>query len=153
LVYVHAVEESSWFLEELSAINQVQRQAMINKLTESGYCEDVGETILEMLDRSDVNQKPKMIGLVFKALIEEKCTVDELYAMVATIEHLSLPALQRLPDFAKTSSMEQVNQLIPEYMQQLYMANGVARSAALLGSGFAINPNEFCQLLVLCAFK
>ena len=61
------------FLFELRVVPQERRKKIIDKLnTSSKYQNKVGETIIEIVDKIESEEKPNILGKMFVAVLEEK---------------------------------------------------------------------------------
>lgn len=77
------------FLEQLSSLEQEERDTMIQKLDQdAGFRNRVGERLLEILDRVTVDKQPEMIGKVFAAFARGEVSELELKRLVVAIERV-----------------------------------------------------------------
>lgn len=135
------------FLDVMSTVSEEKRKEMVDKLQSSKFCDHVGMILLEKLERSEAQKKPRMIGLVFKALANEVCNVNEFDMLTNVIERLPLSSINYLSEFSSSTQPDELKK-IPEYVRQSFMVSGLAYGSALLSGGFDFNPNALCHLLV-----
>jgi hypothetical protein len=75
------------FLFELTSISEDKRAQKINEINESKqYQSKIGEIIFEQLEKVESDYKPKMLGRLFKAFIEEKISFSEYLRLASAIQ-------------------------------------------------------------------
>jgi hypothetical protein len=135
------------YLHAISAIPAPERRAMVERLAAAAdFNENVGEHLIELLDRVDGRRKPAMIGAVFAAFAFDEISVKTLRRLNSAIQ--SMPAAEigavRLLDTYNKSRSEAAreNRPLPERESIQAIANaGLAEPDSLAG-GIWYNLNE-----------
>jgi hypothetical protein len=84
------------FLLELDVIELEKRQMFVDELEDKGEREEVGETLIVILDRLDHLTKASMIGRLFQSYILERISFDELMVLSAVVERIYIVDLKSL---------------------------------------------------------
>ena len=81
------------YLHAVAVLPAAERRDMVSRLSaDTTFDQNVGEYLIELLDRIDGRRKPAMIGAVFAAYAFEQIGVRELLRLNLAIQ--SLPALE-----------------------------------------------------------
>lgn len=88
------------FLYAIASIPSVDRRSMVQKLgADPVFGENLGEHLIELLDRLDGRRKPAMVGAVFTAFAFAQIDVKTLRRLNSAIQNLSIievPSLREL---------------------------------------------------------
>ena len=85
------------FCNELVDIPADKRERAIKEIEASeNHRQKVGETLVQMLDRADSEERAQLIAWLFKALIEGKCNYGVFEGAVASVQSISLRDLRYL---------------------------------------------------------
>jgi hypothetical protein len=127
------------FLHAISAIPAPERRAMVERLAaDPDLDENVGEHLIELLDRVDGRRKPAMIGAVFTAFAFEEISVRTLRRLNSAILDLAaseIGAVRLLDAYNKSrSEPAQEKGQPPERESMQAIANaGLAEPVSLAG--------------------
>jgi hypothetical protein len=136
------------YLHAISIIPAAERRAMVARLAaDSNFNENVGEHLIELLDRVDGRRKPAMIGAVFAAYAFENIDAKTLLRLNAAIQNLpamEFNAVRLLGELAKAPRAR------PERLSMQAISNaGLAEpDNAPGGIGYRLNEtgNKFVEL-------
>lgn len=99
------------FLVNIKDIPKKSRENMIAQIEKSEkYQKNVGEAILLIINKLDDLEKPKLIGKIFKAFINEKICYESFLRLSQSIEKVFLPDLSSLVDFSKGKNVDYASQ-------------------------------------------
>jgi hypothetical protein len=132
------------FLRNLASIAAEDRRSMLQRLNDDpDFKEDVGDHIVELLDRIDGQRKPAMIGAVFAALARGEINVKMLRRLNSAIERLQsieIPTVRRLSGnpFFLQSETEKKGDIDPESLQALVNAGLAMALAVFDGTRFTV---------------
>ncbi len=134
----------SKFLQELSEISRVERQAMVDRLeADEAYGQRVGESIMLLLDRLDDTRKPTLVGKAFKAYANGNIDGVQLQRVNYAIDRLLMCDITQLIEFADY----EIHSKLDVVVGQNFLNAGLAFVAAGYGGGDT-RPNELCKLFV-----
>jgi len=75
MIFIKKIYRFLFQIRDISTENRIQ---FIDKINNSEkYENSVGETLIEIINKIDSEKKPKIIGNLFKAFLEEKITYEE----------------------------------------------------------------------------
>ena len=136
----------SIYLHAISAIPAAERRAMIERLTgDSAFKENVGEHIIELLDRVDGRRKPAMIGAVFTAFAFEQVDLKTLRRLNSAIQYLpaeEIDSVRKLDTYNRSrSDLAQDIRPLPERESMQAIANAGLAEPDALASGVAYKLN------------
>ena len=81
------------YLHAIAVLPAAERRDMVSRLSaDATFDENLGEYLIELLDRIDGRRKPAMIGAVFAAYAFEQIDIKELLRLNLAIQ--ALPALE-----------------------------------------------------------
>jgi len=135
------------YLHAISAIPAAERRGMVERLAaDPDFNEDVGEHLIELLDRVDGRRKPAMIGAVFAAFAFEEISVKTLRRLNSAIQDLpaaEIGAVRLLDTYNRSrSELAQEKTQLPERESMQAIANaGLAEPVGLAG-GISYGLNE-----------
>lgn len=87
------LKKVAFYLHAISVIPADERRAMVARLAaDPSFSDDLGEHLIELLDRLDGRRKPAMVGAVFAAYAFESIDSKMLQRLNAAIQNL--PALE-----------------------------------------------------------
>jgi hypothetical protein len=135
------------YLHAISAIPAAERRAMVERLTlDPAFKENVGEHLIELLDRVDGRRKPAMIGAVFTALAFDQITVKTLRRLNSAIQYLpaeEIDAVRALDTYNQTrSELARENRKPPDRESMQAIANAGLAEPDSLASGIWYNLND-----------
>ncbi len=134
------------FLTSLSEISTVDRESMINRLDqEASFRSQVGDRIIELLDRIDSYSKPEMLARSFRAYAKQ--SIDG--SMLNRLSH----AIQQLPHFEISTVRTFHDATLEQRMEISVESLGALTAAGLANptSGFGrlvYEPSEVCKAFV-----
>jgi hypothetical protein len=133
------------FLRNLASIAAEDRRSMIQRLNDDpDFKEDVGDHIVELIDRIDGQRKPGMIGAVFAAFAHGEINVKMLRRLNSAIERLqsieihSVRQLSDNPIFLLAGREREGEDVDAESLQALTNAGLAMALAVLDGTRFTI---------------
>ena len=124
------------FLFEIGETTSEQREKLIEKIEQSEkYNKDVGEALLLIIDKLDDLEKPKILGKLFKALIEFRIDYKTFLRLAFSIEKVFLPDIESLKE------IKEGKQVDSEIKSLLYNAGLMKRTT--FGEIQVSGDNEF----------
>jgi hypothetical protein len=135
------------YLHAISAIPAPERRAMVERLAvDPDFNENVGEHLIELLDRVDGRRKPAMIGAVFAAFAFEQISSKTLRRLNSAIQYLpaaEINAVRLLDTYNKSrSELAHEKRQLPERESMQAIANAGLAEPDSLASGIWYNLNE-----------
>jgi hypothetical protein len=92
------------FLNPLSEMSADERRGICAKLdADPDYGRQVGEHLIEILDRIETHRKPRMLARVFRAYGDGEIDATMFHQLVHAIEHLPAFAISELRRFSHTN--------------------------------------------------
>jgi hypothetical protein len=135
------------FLNELSGLSQAERDKLINKLEkDKEYEANIGEIIVDLLSRTDSDQKPILIAKAFKLYVQEKINYVELQRVNYAIERFQLCDLEEFKEFVNDGENDRKTD------ERASTANFVNSGLGYAASGFGaggVHPTETAKILML----
>jgi hypothetical protein len=112
------------FLIEIKDIPTKKRKDFINKLEmDNEFRQKVGEKLIFLLEQLDDIEKPKIIGKLFKAAINERISYEDFLRLSAIVQKAFLPDLNKLKSYPAirgiTKTVEEQFVTIGIYSMQL----------------------------------
>jgi len=93
------------FLKELNTLSIDEKDKMKSKIdNEDKYGKKIGENLLEIINKIDDNDKPKIIAKIFKAYINQEIDFQYFLKFSQIVNKSYLPDLLNLTDFATGQS-------------------------------------------------
>ncbi len=112
------------FLQELKTISENEKIDIKSKIDNGNN--KIGEILIEIINKIDDNEKPKIIAIIFKSYINEEINLDEFKKFSQIVNKSYLPDLLKLTVFGEGQPIES------EY------------ASALLGMGvITLSPKEY----------
>lgn len=134
------------FLSNLVEINQDERIDMLNRLdNEDGFAHQVGDRLIEILDKLDSYKKPEMLARVFRAYAARSIDGEMLNRLNYTIEHLPHYDFQYVRTFFYGSEKDRMS-MSRTTLNSLAMA-GIAIPLSAWDT-IAFVPNDVCEKFV-----
>ncbi|MCR0981803.1 hypothetical protein [Roseomonas populi] len=87
------------FLKGLDSTSAAEREKFTNDLEKSGKLEEFGETILELIDKSDEVRKPRIVGRIMAAHISGSISYEQAIRVSTMINRVFLDDLNFLANF------------------------------------------------------
>jgi len=85
------------FFNELGSISDEQKESMKSRIqSDIKYRDRVGDHLLEIIDKIDDTEKPKLIAVLFRAYIDEKIDLQKFFKYSQIINRSFLPDLFNL---------------------------------------------------------
>lgn len=143
------------FLRNLASVGAGDRRAMVNRLSsDTDFNADVGEHLVELLDRVDGQRKPAMLGAVFAAFARGEINVKMLRRLNNAIERLPIVEIGTVRSLANAShvvgetSRENAEDLEGVSLQALLSAGLAVINSGYGGSVYSLNPvgDKFIEL-------
>jgi hypothetical protein len=143
------------YLHAISIIPAAERRAMVARLAaDSNFNENVGEHLIELLDRVDGRRKPAMIGAVFAAYAFENIDAKTLLRLNAAVQNLpamEFKAVRLLGEFNQVKGKPaEAPRARPDRLSMQAIANaGLAEPDSVpSGIGYRLNEtgNKFLEL-------
>jgi hypothetical protein len=135
------------FLRNLASVASEDRRAMVRRLNDDPtFKEDVGDHIVELLDRIDGQRKPAMIGAVFAAFARSEINVKMLRRLNNSVERLSIVevgavrSLANAPHIVGETKRENAEDLEDISLQALLSAGLAALNSGYGGAVYSLNP-------------
>lgn len=132
------------FLDPLLKVTPEMRRNMITSLEASAFVEKIGLSVLDLLNRNQLDCKPTIAGMIFAALAEEKITHQDFWRLLSVLEQINLFQISELSCFAAEESRKEM----PDYIQQTYANIGLAWASAGLSKSMFFEPNDLCHLFI-----
>lgn len=86
------------FLRETEKVNSDQRDEFYQKMSNNeNLRKKIGEQILVIIEKIDDLEKPKLLGKLFKAFMEERISFEMFHRFATIISNCFLPDLRKLP--------------------------------------------------------
>jgi len=83
------------FLSNIKQVPKEKREKMIQKIESSeNYQKNVGQTLLLIINKHDDFEKPKVIGKIFSAFLNEEIDYEMFLRLSNSIDRIFLPDLQ-----------------------------------------------------------
>jgi hypothetical protein len=86
------------FLRELETLTDSEKAEMKSKI-DSAKDNKIGETVLEIINKIDDSEKPKIIAIIFKSYINEEIDFQIFKKFSQIVNKSYLPDLMKLTDF------------------------------------------------------
>jgi hypothetical protein len=100
------------FLYAISSIPSADRRNMVQKLgADPAFGENLGEHLIELLDRLDGRRKPAMVGAVFTAFAFAQIDVKSLRRLNSAIQNLSIIDVPSLRELESTGRLGQPDRI------------------------------------------
>ena len=97
------------FFEQLDSLSVEERSEMINRLeTDKAFGRKVGEHLIEILDRIEIQMKPEMVAIVFKAYAKGEIDARTLNRLNMAIERIPSYEISRVREFFDMSPKERL---------------------------------------------
>lgn len=87
------------FLLNIKSIPKKERLEFIKDLENENYGQRAGETLINLLDRFDNNQKPIFLANLIKARVENKIDIVNFLRLASIIEKAFIPDLKSLHEY------------------------------------------------------
>ena len=98
------------FLKELNTLSITEKTEMKNRINnEEKYGKKVGENLLEIINKIDDNDKPKIISKIFKAYINKEIEFQHFLKFSQIVNKSYLPELLNLTEFYRGQSLTNEN--------------------------------------------
>lgn len=134
------------FLSNLAEVGQADRLEMLDRLdNEDGFAHQVGDRLIELLDKVDAHAKPEMLAKAFRAYASRTIDGEMLNRLNHAIERLPHYEIKSIPAF-HAASAEARMEMSPTTLNSLVMA-GLATPVSGWGA-LAYKPNEVCTTFV-----
>lgn len=115
------LRKTGYFLYEIQSIPQEKRQRFLARIEASQKAQNrIGENLILLLERQDAMQKASMLGLVYKAFMEEKISKIELEQLSIAIDRLKISDIISLVNFYTNPSQGQTAEETFEKQNQLF---------------------------------
>jgi hypothetical protein len=134
------------FLSNLAEVEHSDRLEMLDRLNnEDGFARQVGDRLIELLDRVDAYAKPEMLAKAFRAYASHTIDGKMLNRLNHAIERLPHYEIQSVPAFY-AALQEARMEMSPTTLNSLVMA-GLA--TPLPGwDALVYEPNDVCETFV-----
>jgi hypothetical protein len=134
------------FLSNLAEINQNERIDMLNRLdNEDGFTHEVGDRLIEILDKLDSHKKPEMLARAFRAYAAQFINGEMLNRLNYTIEHLPYYEIQYVRTFFYGSDKDRMS--ISHTTLNAFAMAGIAIPLSAWDS-ISFKPNDVCEKFV-----
>jgi hypothetical protein len=134
------------FLTAMSELDPADRISMVDRLDkEEGFRRQIGDRIIELLDRIDSQSKPEMVAKAFRAYATGKIEIDMLNRLNQAIERLPHYDVKYVGQF-NTSTNEQHGSIPLSTISALVTA-GLASPTSKFGS-MGYEKTEVCDVFV-----
>lgn len=88
------------FFNELGQISDSKKEKMILRIgKDEKYRDRVGDDLLEIINKIDNSDKPRLIAKLFIAYIEEIISLEKFFKYSQIINHSFLPDLMKISDY------------------------------------------------------
>ncbi len=134
------------FLGSLVDLSSEERSSMVERLDkEEGFRHQVGDRLIEILDRVDSHAKPEMVAKVFRAYAVEQIDFDMLSRLNHAIDRLPQYEVRRVREFFSASPA--ARQTMPVSTLNALMTAGLASQVSGF-SALAYQPTSICEAFV-----
>ncbi len=134
------------FLSSLSELEPEERASMIDRLdSEDGFRHQVGDRLIELLDKIDSHAKPEMLAKAFRAYAAGLIDGDMLNRLNNAIERLPHYEIKAVRAFQAGSPIDRMN------TSESTLAALSAAGLAIPTSGFdelVYKPNAVCDVFI-----
>ncbi len=141
------------FLEELEGVPRESRQRFAEELSRSaGTSARAGAAIALALERLDDLEKPKIIGRLYRAKIDDRITFDQLWRFCMIVDRAHLPDLIEL---TRLKSRDHVDPIAANYLQALGIVTLTGENWGTIdgvGADQWFELNELGRLFLTAAF-
>jgi hypothetical protein len=140
------------FLDPMSAVSSAERREMVEQLeADPTYQRQVGEHVIELLDRQDSHRKPKITGEIFAALARKQIDHTMFHRLLNVADRLPVMEIDTVRRFVESKNNKPERDLIdPESLQALVNA-GLASTqitSPLGGNQTFYYENPTCEKFV-----
>lgn len=145
------------FINELGLLSDEQKESMKNRIqSDSKYRDKVGDHLLEIINKIDDTDKPRLIAILFRAYIDEKIDLQKFFKYSQIINRSFLPDLLNLNKYilGESISIEESSSLLSLGLLEVRTKTKTANiSLGDLGKNnqieFTLNPvgQELYQLI------
>ena len=98
------------FLKELNTLSNEEKSEMKNRINnEEKFGKKVGENLLEVINKIDNNDKPKIIAKIFKSYINQEIDFQYFLKFSQIVNKSYLPELLNLTEFYTGQSLSSEN--------------------------------------------
>lgn len=137
------------YLHALTAISHNDRRSMVARLqADPDFGEDVGAYLIELLDHTEGQRKPAMIGAVFTAFAFQQIDARTLRRLNAVIQHLAVTeigSVRALDTFNSGKSDSTARTAPPDRFAVLALSNAGLAEINLAGGKVSYAINEVGQ--------
>lgn len=134
------------FLSNLAEVGLADRLEMLDRLeNEDGFARQVGDRLIELLDKVDAHAKPEMLAKAFRAYALRTIDGEMLNRLNHAIERLPHYEIKSVPAFHAASAEARI-EMSPTTLNSLVMA-GLATPVSGWGA-LAYKPNDVCTTFV-----
>ncbi len=132
------------FLVSISEITLAERLSMVERLEQDdAYSQNVGESIILLLDRMDDISKPKLVARAFKAFSTGAIDSTQLQRINYAIDKLLMVDIEKLVEFSRIHTSDRYDLIVG----QNFLNAGLAYVGTGYGAG-GVHPNDICQLFI-----
>lgn len=134
------------FLTSLAELDPAERASMVDRLDkEEGFRRQVGDRLIELLDRADSHAKPEMLAKVFRAYaagLIEVSMLNRLNNAIERLPHYETTAVRRFH-----AATPEEREGIPEITIDALVFAGLARPTSGW-SNLVYGPNAVCDAFI-----
>jgi hypothetical protein len=134
------------YLHALTAISQGDRRAMVERLEQDAdFSQNVGAYLIELLDHTEGQRKPAMVGAVFTAYAFQQIDSRTLQRLNAAIQHLPVTevgSVRTLDSFDRAESAAAGRASPPDKYGVLALANAGLAEPNLAGGKISYSVSE-----------
>lgn len=134
------------FLCSLSDLSQEERVSMADRLDEEeGFRHQVGERLIEILDRVDSHEKPEMLARVFRGYALNLINFNMLCRLNIAIERLPHYEIKLVRKFYSASDEERLG--LPDLALNAFVNAGLASPSSGWGT-LVYSPTAVCHAFI-----
>lgn len=134
------------FLTSLSDLSTKERQSMLDRLdNEDSFRGEIGDRLIEILDRVDSHSKPEMIALAFRAYATDEINFDMLSRLNVAVERLPHYEINQVRPFFDASREERHS--FNELTLNAFVNAGLATQSSAWDA-IVYKPTAVCEAFV-----
>jgi hypothetical protein len=136
------------FLRELNDVPPKERQRMVEKLErDPGYGRNVGEHLIEILEKIDSHRKPEMTARVFAAYVKGSIDIRTLHRLNNAIERLPFYEIDSVRKIQEMSKAEDKTNASEATTYRALEGAGLMYAVTGFG-GLVYRPSDLCHVFV-----